>query len=174
MAEPAGLRLALTAAYVASALLALLAATRASRRERSFWLVTAVILAVLAAAKQLHLQEVATDTGRAIARAAGFYAWHRPILAVFVVAVAAVALGMLGWLSGSVRRGSSSVTLAVAGIVFLAALLVIRAASLHGFDLWLSAQAAGLPRSWWCELIGLGVIDAAAFGYRRGGYAARS
>jgi hypothetical protein len=159
-------RAAMTAAYVGSALLVLITATRAGRRERLFWWAIFAILAALAAGKQLHAQEIVTNAGRAIVRAAGVYAWHRAMMAVFVVAISAVALSLLTLLFRSVRAGSTSIKMAAAGMVLLIALLVVRAASLHGFELWFAAKTGGMPRSWWCELLGLAISDAAALSYR--------
>jgi hypothetical protein len=83
--------------------------------------------------------------------------------------LALLAIGLIGlavlvrWLRGSSR----SVNAAAAGIVLLFIFIVLRAASFHHIDHWVTIDIAGLRSCWWLELAGIVVTGASALFFAR-------
>lgn len=127
-----------------------------------FWLLFAGFLVFLGINKQLDLQTWMTVLGKRLAKSEGWYGHRRPVQVVFIgtVFLAGIAgLALLLWLSyGSWRRYG----LALAGGVFLACFILIRAASFHHVDLFLGARVVGVKMNWILELGGIGAIALSA------------
>lgn len=134
-------------------------------RDRRFWAGTAMLLILLGLNKQLDLQTPLTEAGRWMAQQEGWYGSRRLVQATFVVALAAAAFVSLAALSAWLRRSSASVKLAAFGIVLLFGFILLRAASFHHVDLWVTQNAGGLRRGWWLELAGILVIAGSALMY---------
>lgn len=156
----------IVAAYFGGAAAALWAGRLARSRDRRFWFGTAILLLLLGLNKQLDLQSILTSTARSMTRHAGWYPERRVIQGLFlltlVVTACAVVLGLLKWL----RRSTAPVKSAAFGIALLVVFIVIRAASFHHIDAWVTVNAGGLRRGWWLELAGIAVIAASALAYR--------
>jgi hypothetical protein len=150
------------AAYAVGALLALAAVPRSAGRERGFWGLTAVALILLGLNKQLDLQTDLTLAAKYLAQSEGWYDWRREAQGIFLLVIAlgaaAAAFFLLRWLRGS----SASARVAAAGLVTLFAFIVIRAASFHHVDYWVTVNVGGLRSGWWLELLGIGIIAGAA------------
>ena len=84
----------------------------------------------------------------------------------FVLALLAIGLIGLAVLVRWLRGSSRSVNAAAAGIVLLFIFIVLRAASFHHIDHWVTIDIAGLKRGWWLELAGIVVIGISALIYR--------
>ena len=69
------------------------------RRERRFWVITAVLMALLAINKQLDLQSLLTMVARCHAQLAGWYDVRRVVQEAFIYLVAAGAVVSLGLLA---------------------------------------------------------------------------
>jgi hypothetical protein len=156
----------IVAAYFGGAAAAFWAGRAGRSRDRRFWFGTAILLILLGLNKQLDLQSVLTSTARSVTRHAGWYPERRAIQGLFllalVVAAIAVVLGLLKWL----RRSSAPVKSAALGIALLLVFIVIRAASFHHIDAWVTVNIGGLRRGWWLELAGIAMIAASALAYR--------
>jgi uncharacterized membrane protein YidH (DUF202 family) len=154
------------AGYAAGALLAFVAAARADGRERTFWIGTAIGLVLLGINKQLDLQTDLTTVARAAALSEGWYGDRRDAQGAFIllIALATPVCGLLLWMW--LRKAAASVKAAAAGFVVLFAFIFIRAASFHHIDYWVTINVAGLRSGWWLELVGIGIICAAALRYR--------
>lgn len=152
--------------YAAGAMFAFAAAGRGSRRERVFWIATAIALLLLGINKQLDFQTDLTDVARAAALTEGWYGDRRDAQGAFILLIALMAaacgLGLWIWL----RETAASVKAAAAGLVILLAFVVIRAASFHHIDYWVTISVAGLRSGWWLELLGIAIVGAAAAIYR--------
>ena len=135
------------------------------RRDRLFWAGTGVLLVLLGLNKQLDLQTQLTEAGRWMARHEGWYGSRRLVQAAFVLALGAAAFVSLAALSAGLRRSAASVRLAAVGIVLLFSFILLRAASFHHLDLWVTRNAGGMRRGWWLELAGILVIAGSAFMY---------
>lgn len=133
------------------------------RRERIFWMMTALIMAALAINKQLDLQSAITAAGRCLAVAQGWYGQRQLLQLGFLVAVAGLAAvflaGLVLLLRGSGRRSAP----AVLGLVFVCLFVLMRAASFHHLDRLLGLPVSGLRINTLLEwtgplLISLGAI----------------
>jgi hypothetical protein len=164
--DPGPLAWIVVAAYAVGALLAFAAASRATARERSFWVATAVVLILLGINKQLDLQTDLTQVGRFLARSEGWYGSRKIAQGLFILSIAlgAVACGALLWTW--LRDAASSVKTAALGVIVLLAFIFIRAASFHHIDYWIAIDIAGMRSGWWLELVGIAIIGVAAAKYR--------
>jgi hypothetical protein len=163
MHDPGTQRLALVALYAAGALVAGLAVrTAGGGRERTFWAVTAALLLLLMAAKQLQLIDSVSRAGRAAVKAHGWYGVHRQLQDVFAIVLAAGAVVGAASVARWLRTTAAAAKLAGAALVLLAGSLVLRAISIHAVDVWSTSRFAGMRKGWWVELVAILVICAAA------------
>ncbi len=146
--------------YLAAAIAAFAAARRltgyeaATRRERRFWIIASVVMFVLALNKQLDLQSLLTMTARCHAQLAGWYDMRRIVQEAFIFLVAAGGLIAVGLLARLLRGILGRVWLALLGLGFVCAFVVIRAASFHHVDMLLGGAAIGIKLNWLLELPG--------------------
>lgn len=123
-----------------------------------FWLMLAIAMALLGVNKQLDLQSWFTQVGKDIAKSEGWYARRRPVQVAFVAAVGVVGMTGVGlvawWLRGNFRR----YRVAVAGLVYVACFVVIRAASFHHIDHLLHVGLEHVRLNHVLELGGIGLI----------------
>lgn len=134
----------------------------ANSRDRAFWLCASAVLLLLGLNKQLDLQTVTLDVVRDSARAHGWYAQRRAAQALFLIvlgiALAALSVAMIVWLSGT----GPMIRLAAVGILLLLIFIMLRAASFHHIDAWLRVDVSGLRRGWWLELAGIAFVGLSA------------
>ena len=153
---------ATVAAYFAAAILATLAARRATGRQRAFWIGLAVILLALTVNKQLDLQSALTEAGRCISKAQGWYEARRSVQVIFIKAVlvaSALAAACLTW---AMRRDLGNVWLAVAGFVLLIAFVAVRAVGFHHVDHLIGYELGSVRMNWLLEIGGIAMIAANA------------
>lgn len=150
------------AAYCAGALLAIAAAHRAKARERTFWLVTGIILVLLAINRQFNLQGDLAEAGRMLARSEGWYGSRHVPQLLLVLSLAAGSAVLEAFLWRALRNASASVKAAAVGLLGLVAFILIRAVSLHDIDYWVTIHVAGIRSGWWIELLGITAIAASA------------
>lgn len=139
-----------------------LAASRFDRGPSALWQILSAILLALGINKQLDLQSLLTEIGRAMARSEGWYEQRRTAQFLFVVAsVSGLAgAGLLFW--KRLRRHRGPVRTAYAGLALLLAFICIRAASFHHVDRFLKASLFGARFNWIFELGGIAIIISAA------------
>lgn len=161
------------AAYAAASLLCVRAGAHAHReRERPaslFWCVAGTLLLLSGSNELLDLQSLLTAIVRADAVASGWYDERRAVQFVFVVALAATAMGtaLAGlWLT---RRTHPSVRLALAGLGFIGVFVLLRAASFHHVDKILGAGWTSFNWASIQEMVGIGVVASGAALYPRKG-----
>ncbi|MCH8617402.1 hypothetical protein LZ016_14990 [Sphingomonas sp. SM33] len=165
--DPTPLAWIIVAAYFVGAIVCFLAGRLAvQKRDRMFWLGTGLFLVLLGLNKQLDLQSLLTEAGRSIAQREGVYDARRLIQAVFILALATGSILGVATLSGWLRRSAASVKAATVGIVLLISFILIRAASFHHMDGWVTQRVAGIRSGWWLELAGIAVIGLSAMRYR--------
>jgi hypothetical protein len=155
-------------AYFAGAFVSVLASRSGRKRDRRFWVGTAVVLVFLGLSKQLNLQAALSGAARYLAHIEGWYDYRRFIQVLFLLALALgaffAAAGLLRWM----RRSSFSQKAAATGLSLLLLFIVMRATSLHAIDQWVMRNVAGLRAGWWLELAAITVIGLSALAYRGG------
>jgi hypothetical protein len=150
------------AAYAAAAILALLVWKKGASRGR-IWFGVALLMAALCVNKQFDLQSLATDLGREVANAGGWYGKRRGVQKWFVVGVIAGSGVFACWFAWRFRDFLKHHKLLSAGLLFLLTFIVVRAISFHHFDVFLKTSFVGLRMNWILELSGIFLIAIAAF-----------
>jgi len=131
-------------------------------RRAALWLLLAIAFFCLGINKQLDLQSLVTEVGKALAHQQGWYDQRRIVQAILLglVLIAGVAsLATLGWL---VRGQLSDFRLPLAGLTFIVVFVVIRAMSFHHVDELLGFELRGVRMNWVLELTGIGIVAVGA------------
>ncbi len=165
--DPTGLAWFVVASYFAGAAAAFVAGWSAAGRDSRFWYAAAIFLVLLGLNKELDLQSLLTDSARRLTHATGWYEQRRLLQALFLVALALGALAMVAVLAKWLQRSPRPVKVAAIGIVLLLAFILIRAASFHHLDQWVTFEIGVLRSGWWLELAGIAVIALSAVVFRR-------
>ena len=131
-------------------------------RERYFWVATGILLVLLGLNKELDLQAVLTQQARAVVRHLGLYEERRLMQGAFLLSLTVAGLIAAFMLAAWLRKSSRPAKAAAVGIVLLLAFVVMRAASFHHIDHWVTIDVAGLRSGWWLELAGIAVIGISA------------
>ena len=133
------------------------------------WGLLAVILLLLGLNKQLDLQSWLTEIGRDIAQKNGWYNQRRNVQIQFIVLLGINLLLLLvaiAWLTWKTFRNQPSQiianSLALGGLTFLICFVLLRAASFHHIDRFISADIIGIKMNWLLELSGIFLIAAGA------------
>ena len=156
------------AAYALAAFTAWLAARRAGRApglaggSRGMWLLVTALMVFLCLNKQLDLQSLFTDIGRAISWKQGWYQQRREFQKWFVRGVLAASFCTTAFLVFRYRGFWRKHFLLSTGLAFLLSFIVIRAISFHHVDVLLKASVAGVKINWFLELTGIALIWLAA------------
>ena len=148
--------------YLIAAAASFWAGSGAESRERYFWVATGILLVLLGLNKELDLQAALTQDARALVRHLGLYEKRRLMQGVFLVSLAVGGLIAAFILGAWLRRSSKPAKAAAVGIVLLFAFVLMRAASFHHIDHWVTMDVAGLRSGWWLELAGIAVIGISA------------
>ena len=162
--DPSGFAWFIVAAYFAGALAAF-AASR-SGNEARFWLGVSLLLVLLGFNKELDLQSLLTEAGRNLTQAIGIYEQRRLLQGLFLLLLAGAAAFAIFRLARILRRSSAPARMAAVGIAILFAFILLRAASFHHIDDWVTVDIRGLRSGWWLELAGIVVIALSALAYR--------
>lgn len=113
---------------------------REQRQLTAFWFLLFVALTMLGINKQLDLQSLFTEVMRDLARSQGWYDERRTYQVEFIVCIAAVAIVGVGVTALLLRRVWRHAWIAVLGMGWLLAFVVIRAASFHHVDVLLNSD----------------------------------
>lgn len=155
------------AAYLLASILSGLAARTAALRrnagEARFWWITAAILLCLAINKELDLQSAFTAIGKHIAIQQGWYDARRQFQLVFIAGIMLAGLVAAVLMLRVSRKNSAGIRLALTGLAFIGAFVVIRATSFHHIDEWLGTGPLQLRWNWILELGGITVVLAGAW-----------
>ncbi|MFO1497027.1 MAG: hypothetical protein U1G07_01295 [Verrucomicrobiota bacterium] len=152
-------------AYFLAAILCWQAARRASRagQPTQFWYVFTLGLVALGINKQLDLQTWLTLFFKGIAIRENIYEDRRGLQAAFIGLISlggAVGLVGLKLLAG---RLTKPVGIALAGGIFLATFVIVRAVSFHHVDQMLGMDLGGFRLNWLLELGGISGVAAGAW-----------
>ena len=127
-------------------------------REQKLWLLIALMFIFLGINKQLDLQSALTEAGRMLAIKQGWYAARRIVQLWFIAGVAAVCLCIAVTLLRLASEAPVSTCLALVGMVFVLAFVLIRAASFHHIDRFIDARILGLKWNWVLEMGGISIV----------------
>lgn len=159
------------AAYLIAAVAAAMAAHSSlmSRRseDRLFWSLVVACLAFLAVNEVLDLQTLLTVIGKQAAIDGGWYGQRRTVQFWFIAAlIGAVVIGGLAALRLT-HRSAFDVRLAMVGLAFIMAFIVIRAASFHHMDELLGRSLSVIDYGTVQEVAGIAIVAWAARSYVR-------
>jgi len=146
------------AAYALGAFVCWRASESAPTRERRFWIILAAIMAFLCINKQLDLQTLFTDVGRAEAKRYGWYANRREYQVGFIegLGVAFAIIITIGLFRA--RSARTQVRGAMVGLTLLLFFVMVRASSFHRMDWLISQEFAGIRANHVMELGGIAIV----------------
>ncbi|HQU72921.1 MAG: hypothetical protein KDI06_14780 [Calditrichaeota bacterium] len=127
-----------------------------------FWGGLALLLVFLGINKQLDLQTLLTDIGRALALSQGWYEGRRGIQLLFVLGLIFAGFKASKWLKKRFTTIRRENPYALLGLAFLGTFVVIRAVSFHLIDHIIDLAPLGIRLNWVLELTGLFCIDFSA------------
>lgn len=133
-------------------------AMRARERDKIFWGLLFIVTAFLCINKQLDLQTALTAVGRCAAKLQGWYEDRRLVQGYFIAAVALLSIMMMFVAFVYLFRGIRRIGFAFVGFGFLLTYVMIRAASYHEFDAFITAELFGAKMNWIIELTGIALI----------------
>ncbi len=102
------------------------------------------MLAILGANKQLDLQSSLTSVARELAHQQGWYEQRREVQVRFIASLIAFSTLGAALMTFKLRKADPATLVAVLGAVALLCFIVVRAASFHQVDLWVTTPIAGL------------------------------
>jgi len=138
-----------------------------SSAERRFWISAFCIFMLLGLNKQLDLQSLLTELGRAAAKAQNWYEERQRYRSAFVAVMAlagALVLSSSLWL---LRRSPPPVKFALLGLTVTFAFVLARAATFHHLDSWTGPRVLGPAWNRVFELAGIVIVAMAATRYNR-------
>lgn len=150
------------------ALAVLVVARRPRGAARGLWMCIALLMAFLAANKQLDLQTALTATGRCMARAQGWYDDRARVQMGFIAGLVALVLIVLLAALRSLRGRLRGNGLALVGLAVLCGFVLVRAVGFHHVDRLISMDFASIKFNFWFENAGLVLIAANAVLLLRG------
>ncbi len=127
-------------------------------KERSLWLLIALMFIAFGVNKQLDLQTAFTEAGPIVAITEGWYAERQIVQIWFIAGVAiiciliGVGLLLLAW------DASIAARVALAGMVAVLAFVLVRAASFHHIDRFTGERILGLKWNWVLEMGGISLV----------------
>lgn len=128
-----------------------------------FWCGVGFLMVLLGINKQYDIQSLFTEMGRQIARAQGWMDQRESVQFWFIMAFGISALSAFLLFSMVMRRLVGRFRLAVSALFLLLSFIVIRAVSIHSFDMIIQFKYLGVKMNWLFELTGIYVIGAAGF-----------
>lgn len=131
---------------------------RRDRTDVHVWLTISVVFLFLGINKQLDLQSAITEIGRMIALASGWYQSRRIVQIDFILGVAAVCLTTIPVVIYWARKFPIQTTVGLVGSTLVLSYVMIRAASFHHFDHFISSRYLGFKWNWILEITGIAVV----------------
>jgi hypothetical protein len=127
-----------------------------NRRVKWFWTGLTALLVFLGFNKQLDLQTALTFIGRDMAKSEGWYSHRRVVQGIFVAVIGLGGIAGCAGLFYVFRRELKRLWQALAGVAFLVCFIVIRAASFHHVDQFLTSGPVRM--NWILELGSIAAI----------------
>lgn len=126
--------------------------------QTNLWRAIAIVMLVLAFNKQLDIQTLFTEIGRYVFASFGLLEFKRVFQAMLIIVI--LSGGLVGCVVLFVlfRKVFRFHRLAIIGLCFLMAFILIRAASFHNMDHLIGSQIMGLHLNAIFELSGIGLV----------------
>lgn len=138
-------------------------ASTGHERERFVWWSLVLLFAFLGLNKQLDLQSALTEIGRYLAHHQGWYEQRQVVQIAFVFAIALVLLALAAACVVLFRDLPPQTLLALLGAGLVLTFVVIRAASFHHVDAFISSRFASVRWNAILELGGISIVLVAAY-----------
>lgn len=138
-------------------------ASAGHERELFVWWSLVVLFAFLGLNKQLDLQSALTEIGRYLAHHQGWYEQRQVVQIAFVSGIALVLLALTAACVLLFRDLPSQTLLALLGAGLVLTFVVIRAASFHHVDAFISSRFASVRWNAILELGGISIVLIAAY-----------
>ena len=132
-----------------------------------FWRLMAVVLFLLAINKQLDVQLLLADIGRALTKYQGWYGQRKPAQIRVLALGACLGLACLLEIGHRLRRAPRSTLIALMGVLILGVNVVVHLVSLHSIEHALAFSVAGVSVGNGIEVLAILWIAASAFLYGR-------
>ena len=135
----------------------------APARRSAVWLFLSSLLFALALNKQLDVQSLFTEIGRAIVRGLGWYGERRQLQKAFILMLTlagSIALIAIFSLARGVLRG---LRVSLMGCALIVTFVLIRAASFHQMDRFIARTVLGLAVNGVLELSGIALVALGAY-----------
>ena len=129
-----------------------------TKSEVFFWIALGTLLILLGINKQADLQSLITLYGRDLFKYFGLYKVRRTFQIAFIAIVALIGSIVVALALSLVRYWNWCCKIAVMGLGFQSAFVVIRAASFHQVDQWLGIRLLDMKMNLILESIGLVLI----------------
>lgn len=128
------------------------------KQIKHFWLFLTFFLIALGINKQLDLQTLFTQIGRAIAIEHGWYNSRQAFQMSFIIFIGLLGVISVFILFRTYQNASSSVKIALVGCIILFVFILVRASSFHHMDIFINMKLAGVRMNGILELSGLAII----------------
>ncbi len=122
----------------------------------------AVFLFLLGVNKQLDIQSLFTEIGKAVAKKQGWYDNRRYFQLVFIIMFCVLSLTSMTFIGWMLRKEWRKFFFPLTGLLLLVSFIVIRAASFHHVDWFLKSGLFGVRMNWVLELSGIGWVMSSA------------
>ena len=155
------------AAYAVAAWLCWRASKTSPARERRFWLVLMVVMALLCANKQLDLQSLFTDFARFEAKRRGWYAGRQKYQLAFIFGLGAVSALASAALLVRMRRSRPPVWGGIVGLALLLLFVFVRASSFDKVDWFINQHLRTARVNHLMELGGIAIVAISAWAAAR-------
>jgi hypothetical protein len=136
--------------YLLVSILCFLVARRAEQGR--IWAGLGVVTLLLGGIKATNFLTFFTQFGRAVSRTQQWYDNRQLFQIVLMLTAVLLLLGLILLTLIAFRNATTLLQLAISSLILLVGFVLLRAASLHGFDAFIQAQIAGVRFNWIVEL----------------------
>lgn len=132
-----------------------------------FWWFMAGVLIFMAVNKQLDIQLLLADIGRAFTKNQGWYMQRAPVQIRVLALGACICLAIVMEMAHKLNGGPKSTRFALCGVLVLAVMVVIHMVSSHSIEHALAASVSGISVADAIEILAIGWIAVCSLFYNR-------
>ena len=137
--------------------------TQPIQRQKNLWLLITITILALGINKQLDLQSLLTQIGKYFAYHNDWYDQRRHYQRLFITSILALSIIAMATLFFVYKPVLRKHYIAIFGLCFLLAFVVIRASSFHNVDELLTADFQGIRFNWAMEISGIFLVSLNAY-----------